>query len=68
MLIRELPGFLLVIGYFAILPGVMAATVFRNFFHRMGFIRFVVFSNLVLLMVDTAMAVRLLNRGNKNET
>ncbi|MBT6154071.1 MAG: hypothetical protein HOL01_15445 [Planctomycetaceae bacterium] len=51
MFLRELPGILLVLGYFAILPGLMAATVFRKFFHRMGFIRFVVFSNLVLLMV-----------------
>ena len=51
MLIRELPGILLVLGYFAVLPGVMATTVFRKFFQQMGFIRFVVFSNLVLLMV-----------------
>jgi len=28
----------------------MAATVFRNFAYRMGFLRFMVFSNLVLMM------------------
>ncbi len=32
------------------------------------FVFWVVLSYLVLLMVDTALAVRLLNRGNKNET
>lgn len=32
------------------------------------FVFWVAVSYLVLLMVDTAMAVRLLNRGNKNET
>ena len=32
------------------------------------FVLWVVLSYLVLLMVDTALAVRLLNRGHKNET
>lgn len=51
LLIRELPGILLVLVYLLVLPGVMAATVFRGFFIRMGFLRFMVFSNLFLLMM-----------------
>ena len=47
---RELPGILLTAGYFIVLPPVMALTVFRNFFLRMGFIRFMVMSNLLLFM------------------
>lgn len=47
---RELPGILLTLGYFVVLPPVMALTVFRNYFQRMGFIRFMVMSNLLLFM------------------
>ncbi len=47
---RELPGILLTAGYFIVLPPVMALTVFRKFFLRMGFIRFMVLSNLLLFM------------------
>ncbi|MDA1161956.1 MAG: hypothetical protein O3B13_02525 [Planctomycetota bacterium] len=47
---RELPGILVTLGYLLLLPSVMAMTVFRNFAFRMGFFRFMVFANLVLLM------------------
>jgi hypothetical protein len=47
---REGPGLLLVLGYLGVLPMVMALTVFRNFFMKMGFIRYMVFANLVLFM------------------
>lgn len=47
---RELPGILLTLGYFVVLPPVMALTVFRDYFQRMGFIRFMVMSNLLLFM------------------
>ena len=50
ILIREAPGILLTIGYFAVLPPIMALTVFRKMFIRMGFIRFMVMSNLLLFM------------------
>ena len=48
---RELPGIVLVIGYFVVLPPLMALTVFRKMFARMGFIRFMVMSNLLLFMM-----------------
>ena len=50
ILLRESPGILLIIGYFAFLPPLLGLTVFRRFLVRMGVIRFLVFSNLVLWM------------------
>lgn len=47
---REAPGILLTLGYFVVLPPVMALTVFRRYFKKMGFIRFMVMSNLLLFM------------------
>jgi hypothetical protein len=47
---REWLGLVLVAGYMFVLPMVMAMTIFRRFFMRMGFIRFMVFANLVLFM------------------
>lgn len=47
---RELPGILLVLGYFIVMPPLMAITVFRGFFVRMGLIRYMVMSNLLLFM------------------
>lgn len=47
---REIAGIVLVVAYFAILPPLMAATVFRKFFIRMGFIRYIVMANLLLIM------------------
>jgi len=50
ILLRESPGIVLTIAYLALMPSLMAVTVFRTFAFRMGFIRFMVFSNLVLMM------------------
>jgi hypothetical protein len=47
---RESPGFIAVIVYLVVLPPLLAATWFRSFFYKMGFIRFMVFANLLLLM------------------
>jgi hypothetical protein len=50
ILIRESPGLLIVLAYFAILPPILGFTILRRFFVRMGVIRFLVFSNLILWM------------------
>ncbi len=50
ILLREWLGIVLTIGYLAVLPSVMASTIFRTFALRMGFIRYMVFANLVLMM------------------
>lgn len=49
---REAPGIICVLAYLIILPPVMAVTIFRKFFVRMGFIRYMVMANLLLLMAS----------------
>ena len=49
---REAPGIILVLGYFVLLPPLMAVTVFKKFFVRMGFIRYMVMVNLLLFMAS----------------
>lgn len=48
---REAPGILLLLLYFLALPPLMATTIFRRFLARMGFIRYMVMTNLLLFMV-----------------
>lgn len=50
ILYREWLGLVLVAGYLFVLPPVMAFTLFRSFFMRMGFIRYMVLANLILFM------------------
>lgn len=50
ILLREAPGFLLTFVYLFVLPPILAGTIFKSFFQRMGFIRFMVFANLLLMM------------------
>ena len=49
-LIRELPGLLLLLGYLAVLPIVLAKTVMRDLYVQVGFARFMVTAQLLLLM------------------
>lgn len=49
-LAREFLGILLVLGYFLVTPLVMAKTVFRNMYVKMGFIRYMVMANILLMM------------------
>ena len=51
-MLREWLGIVLVLGYFIVLPPLMAITVFRGFFVRMGFIRFMLLANLLLFMAS----------------
>jgi hypothetical protein len=50
ILSREWLGLVLVLGYLIVLPPLMAATIFRKMFARMGFLRFMVMANLFLFM------------------
>ena len=61
---REFPGFLAVAFYLGAMPMVMAMTVFKKFFLRMGFLRYMVFSNLVLMMA--ALPIKMLLRWAVN--
>jgi len=61
---RESPGIILLVLYFAMLPPVLAATVFRKFFVRMGFIRYMILANLLLFMA--ALPLKMLLRWTFN--
>jgi hypothetical protein len=47
---REWLGLVCIVVYLFVLPPLMAMTIFRKFFLRMGFIRYMVLANLALLM------------------
>jgi hypothetical protein len=48
---REWLGIVLVLGYIVLLPPILAATVFKGFFVKMGFLRYMLMVNLLLLML-----------------
>lgn len=48
---REWLGIALVLGYLIAMPPIMAITVLRKFFVKMGFVRYMVLSNLLLIMM-----------------
>ncbi len=59
ILVRELPGMLLVGAYFALLPPLMAVTIFRRFYVRMGLIRYMTMATLLLFMASLRWTVNL---------
>ena len=48
---REWLGIVLVLGYLVLLPPLLAITVFRKYYLKMGFLRFMLMSNLLLFMM-----------------
>jgi hypothetical protein len=52
ILLRESPGMLCIVFYLGVLPMLGAMTTFRTFYLRMGFIRYMVFANLLLMMAS----------------
>jgi hypothetical protein len=59
ILMRELPGFALLLAYFVIMPGLLAKTVMRKFFDQMGFARYSVMVGLLLFMAMLPMKMLL---------
>jgi hypothetical protein len=51
ILLREAPGLVLLGAYLLVLPPLLAVTVFRKFFAQMGFVRYMIMANLMLLML-----------------
>jgi hypothetical protein len=49
---RELPGLILVGAYLFVAPPILAATIFRTFFIKMGFLRYITMINLLLFMAS----------------
>ncbi|MEC9352822.1 MAG: hypothetical protein VYD81_05870, partial [Planctomycetota bacterium] len=60
ILLRELPGFLVVIAYFAVLPPLLAKFVFRKMYMDLGFIRYqtMVFFLLCMAALPLKMVLR----------
>ena len=48
--LRESPGILVTLAYFVALPPLMAVGLFRKFFVKMGFVRYMLMANLLLFM------------------
>jgi len=61
---RELPGILLVVAYMALLPPLLAKTILRPFFIRMGFIRFFLLVTLIQFMA--ALPIKMVLRWTIN--
>lgn len=49
ILVRELPGFVLMGIYFGVLPAVLAKTIFRDLYQKVGVVRYSIFAVLFLL-------------------
>jgi hypothetical protein len=49
---RELPGIVLVLVYLLVLPPILARTVMRSFFIKMGFVRFMILVTLMQFMAS----------------
>jgi hypothetical protein len=52
ILLRELPGLLVIFAYMALLPPLLAKTVIRKFFIKMGFLRFILLVTLIQFMAS----------------
>ena len=50
IILRELPGFIVVAAYFIVLPPILANTVFRKMYQEMGFIRFNAMAHMLIFM------------------
>jgi hypothetical protein len=64
ILLRESPGILLIALYLFALPPLLAKTVFRSFFIRMGFLRFFLLVNLAQFMM--ALPLKMILRWSIN--
>jgi hypothetical protein len=61
---RELPGILLVLAYLLLLPPLLAKTILRPFFIKMGFIRFFILVTLIQFMA--ALPIKMVLRWTIN--
>jgi len=61
---REWLGIAAVVIYLGVMPMIMAATTFKKFFLRMGFLRYMVLANLILFMA--ALPIKMVLRWSVN--
>ena len=63
-IVRELPGVIVVLAYLFLLPQLLAKTVLRSFFVKMGFVRFMLLVNLIQFMA--ALPIKMILRWSIN--
>jgi hypothetical protein len=59
VLLREAPGLVVLGLYLVALPPLLAVTIFRGMFAKMGFIRYMIMANLMLLMLSLPLKMAL---------
>ena len=59
-IVREMPGMILLGGYFTILPLILTITVFRKLLRDMGFIRFGIF--MMLFLITLGVPIKMVGR------
>ena len=59
ILLREAPGLVALGLYLVVLPPLLAVTIFRGMFAKMGFIRYMIMANLMLLMLSLPLKMAL---------
>jgi len=52
MLLRELPGFAVLAVYFGLLPWILAKTIFKNLYQKLGVVRYSVFIFFLLMAIS----------------
>ena len=60
ILLRELPGFLIILGYFGLMPLILAKTIFKKFYAQMGPLRYSIF--VVFLLMAAGLPIKMLLR------
>ena len=60
ILLREAVGFIAVIFYLGVLPFILSKTLFKNIYHRLGTLRYTVFT--ILLLLALALPIKMLLR------
>jgi hypothetical protein len=63
-LVREAPGIVLVLAYLLLLPPILAMTIMRSYFIKMGFIRFFILVTLIQFMA--ALPIKMVLRWTLN--
>jgi hypothetical protein len=64
ILMRELPGIVFILAYLLLIPPILAKTVFRKFFIKMGFMRF--FMMVTLLQFMASLPIKMVLRWTIN--
>jgi hypothetical protein len=62
--VRELPGAVLIFAYLFVVPMVLARTVFRKFYLKMGMIRYMTL--MILLLFMAALPIKMVLRWTLN--